>query len=121
MKDNELLELAAKAVGLHVKAQRVDADDKFTHLVVGQKFTQEKIDWNPLEDDGAALRLAVKLRIMYSYTTNAPPELCLPRDCAVATVNGRWFAELTRFDDENAATRRAIVMAAAEVGKSMQP
>ena len=54
MSDNELLELAAKAVGMHVKAHRVDADDKFTHLVVGQKFKPEKIDWNPLTDDGAA-------------------------------------------------------------------
>ena len=61
MSDKELLELAAKAVGMHVKAQRVDADDKFTHLVVGQKFTQEKIDWNPLTDDGDALRLATIL------------------------------------------------------------
>lgn len=48
MSDKELLELEAKAVGMHVNAQRVDADDKFTHLVVGQKFKPEKIDWNPL-------------------------------------------------------------------------
>lgn len=58
MTDKELLELAAKAVGMHVKAQRVDADDKFTHLVVGQRFKPEKIDWNPLTDDGIAPRLA---------------------------------------------------------------
>ena len=52
--DRELLEMAAKAVGMHVKAHRVDADDNFTHLVVGQKFKPEKIDWNPLADDGDA-------------------------------------------------------------------
>lgn len=115
MKDNKLLELAARAVGPKV-VRKVECSDGFelVELSCG-------LSWNPLEDDGAALRLAVELRIMYSYTTNAPPELCLPRDCAVATVNGRWFAESTRFDDENAATRRAIVRAAAEIGKSMQP
>ena len=102
--DRELLELAAKAVGMHVKAQRVDADDKFTHLVVGQKFKPEKIDWNPLTDDGDALRLAVKLGLFTG------PEFF-------------HFRSLERFAGQDAddytANRRAIVRAAAEIGSAM--
>lgn len=113
MSDKELLELAAKAVGMHVKANRVDADDKFTHLVVGQKFTQEKIDWNPLTDDGDALRLAVRLNIEFA---------CF--DDSQKVNSGVWSAYdcVTPYNgDKQAATRRAIVRAAAEIGKSMQP
>ena len=104
MSDKELQELAAKAIGMHVKAQRVDADDKFTHLVVGQKFKPEKIDWNPLTDDGDALRLAVKLGLFTG------PEFF-------------HFRSLERFAGQDAddytANRRAIVRAAAEIGKTM--
>ena len=113
--DRELLELAAKAVGMHVKAQRVDADDKFTHLVVGQKFKPEKIDWNPLTDDGDALRLAVRLNIEFacfddSQKVNAGvwSEDSKPYDC-MTPYNG----------DKQAATRRAIVRAAAEIGRAV--
>jgi hypothetical protein len=113
MSDKELLELAAKAVGMHVKAHRVDADDKFTHLVVGQKFKPEKIDWNPLEDDGAALRLAVKLRIDLKFYDGH----------VVAWFDGGLIGtgRIYYGDDPAAASRRAIVRAAAEIGKSMQP
>ena len=111
MSDNELLDLAAKAVGMHVKANRVDADDKFTHLVVGKKFKPEKIDWNPLADDGDALWLAVRLNIEFacfddSQKVNAG--VWSAYDC-VTPYNG----------DKQAATRRAIVIAAAEIGKAM--
>ena len=112
MSDKELLELAAKAVGMHVKAQRVDADDKFTHLVVGQKFKPEKIDWNPLTDDGDALRLAVKLRIKHERHINQPYVAAWAPD-----IVGRF--EESEGSDPCAATRRAIVRAAAEIGKTM--
>ena len=111
MTDKELLELAAKAVGMHVKAQRVDADDKFTHLVVGQKFKPEKIDWNPLTDDGSALRLAVRLNIEFA---------CF--DDSQKVNSGVWSAYdyVTPYNgDKQAATRRAIVRVAAEIGRAM--
>ncbi len=106
--DRELLELAAKAVGMHVKAQRVDADDKFTHLVVGQKFKPEKIDWNPLTDDGDALRLAVKLGL----------RVCIDNRAGVSWIK-RFEGSTAHGDDAASATRRAIVRAAAEIGKTM--
>ena len=111
MTDKELLEMAAKAVGMHVKAHRVDADDNFTHLVVGQKFKPEKIDWNPLTDDGSALRLAVRLNIEFA---------CF--DDLQKVNSGVWsvYDYVTPYNgDKQAATRRAIVRAAAEIGRAM--
>lgn len=90
MTDRELLELAAKAAGIPLKpdfARRYDY------------YMADRLMWNPLTDDGDALRLAVKLRLF-------APEL----DPAIAT------AQLD-LDDPYAATRRAIVRAAAEIGK----
>lgn len=70
--------------------------------------------WNPLDDDGDALRLAVKLGIAIQYKRNAELELGLPRECAVAvTEDGEWFTEVGM--DECAAARRAITRAAAEM------
>jgi hypothetical protein len=89
MTDRELLELAAKAAGLEVVTP--------TMLTYGQ--------WNPLTDDGDALRLAVKLNL---FNTRS---------------NGYEWPDAELFarheDDPYAATRRAIVRAAAEIGKAM--
>jgi len=70
------------------------------------------VEWNPLADDGDALRLAVKLRITprvhlqgYSVAVTA--------QCIVDS-----YTEICG-DDEMAATRRAIVRAAAEIGRAM--
>ena len=103
--DRELLELAAKAAGLHIKADRVDADDRFTHFVIGAKNTRERTNWNPLTDDGDALRLAVK--------TGEP---FVVRTRCVTTMGGL----IEDFDpniagDDLRATRRVIVRAAAEI------
>ena len=55
MDDRELLELAARAAGYDVARH---SDDGASLLLFG---VQEP--WNPLTDDGDALRLAVKLEI----------------------------------------------------------
>ena len=90
MTDRELLELAAKAIGKrlvpHEQAPMLD-EEGAPH-------------WNPLADDGDALRLAVKLGI----------------DITRAQVVF-WDKEST---DPNAATRRAIVRAAAEIAQEVQ-
>ena len=50
--DRELLELAAKAAGLNYSFEYgCYFDDEY----------EQGCDWNPLDDDGDALRLAVKL------------------------------------------------------------
>ena len=96
MTDKELLELAAKAAGI---------DPKWDSL-----YWQ----WNPLTDDGDALRLAVKLRIKSRYNAALGQALAWTGgkdDCEVVSNIGDSNG------DECAATRCAIVRAAAELGK----
>lgn len=113
MVDQELLELAAKAAGLNVKAQSVNADDRWIGLIVGEKHTREKKFWNPLADDGDALRLAVKLHISIAlnrtggYTTS------------IYGYSMRLEIKEMHNNDPYSATRRAIVWAAAEIGKTL--
>lgn len=112
--DFELLELAAMAADAPVKWEP-------SHECFWIKFGYgiEVKPWNPLTDDGDALRLAVKLGIGAKYERNAPPEMKLSRECAVAiTDSGKWYSEAG--PDQYAATRRAIVRAAAEIGRQME-
>lgn len=73
--------------------------------------------WNPLNDDGDALRLACKLRINIEHAETLSRKAhgvnCWPvgrGDCGYIEND---------FTDYNAATRRAIISAAAKVGKAM--
>ena len=108
MNDRELLELAAKAAGIN---GWFIEDDEW--LGTGITFTDENDCnqcWNPLTDDGDALRLAVKLGVDI-YVDDGKSEV--------------WVTEfnhpIEHFDnDPYAATRRAIVRAAAEIGKEMK-
>jgi hypothetical protein len=95
MTDKELLELAAKAADYGFFFNRKISDDAYEWKSDDGMLWQ----WNPLMDDGQALRLAVKLGI------NVPT---------------RWEHEkMERCGlDVYAATRRAIVRAAAEIGKA---
>ena len=108
MKDKELLELAAKAAGITYKyysdPEGLIINDDQWPLVV----------WNPLTDDGDALRLAVKLRIEIAFSEDTDGE-----EMAVAQY-GKWsWRGVCMEQDPYAATRRAIVRAAAEIGKNM--
>lgn len=109
MTDKELLELAAKAAGLNVKMIEVDCDDNFRALVVGKKNTKERIAWNPLTDDGDALRLAVELQL--DFYVDGEQAGCWIEDfvCLAEDING----------DTYAATRRVIVRAAAVIGEKL--
>lgn len=109
MNDRELLELAAKAAVLtghydeNAEAFRVDAS-----AAAGSYW------WLPHEDDGDALRLAVELRMQLDISASG----CIVYRCSGAEpVADCRFAE-TR--DIHASTRRAIVRAAAEVGRGMK-
>ena len=110
MTDIELLELAAKAAGgfVYVDDMGWIAEDE-----TGGRGRW----WNPIADDGDALKLAVKLGISI-YPNNglaSTAEFELPPD-----ENGIHFEGTTvvHGDDKYEATRRAIVRAAAEIGKS---
>ena len=94
MTDRELLELAAKAAGYK---------KRFVHY----------LGWNPLIDDGDALRLAVKLGLGVSVP------LGYKRTDVVAFSDSRINVIESHGSDPLAATRRAIVRAAAEIGRQM--
>jgi len=101
MSDRELLELAAKAAGVELKY------DTF-----GQSENADRVYcyWNPLTDDGDALRLAVRLNIRFGG--RLWPD-------TITFYGGHEFREPTA-GDPSASTRRAIVRAAAEIGKQME-
>lgn len=104
MDDKTMLELAAYAAGLNVKAERVDSDDEFICLVVGEKFTREKIEWNSLASYEDAMNLRDKLNL----------HLELPKYKGFGTT----CENVTVFrDDPKEQACRAITMAAAERGK----
>ena len=99
MTDHELLEMAAKAVGI------ADGD-------VFYDMDNDK-EWNPLTDDGDALRLAVRLglKVLIDLDEGAT---------RIHNVYDGLVCMHMHFDgDPEAATRRAIVRAAADVGKAM--
>lgn len=105
MTDKELLELAAKAVGIEHCAN-----------VFGMFFLeQEDRYWNPLTDDGDALRLAITLKLnIESYIGEV-----VVADAA-CKLSVEKYENALNYNDSYAATRRAIVRAAAEIGKEMK-
>ena len=113
MTDRELLELAAKAAGMELDYTIRPDKKAFYHsernalaLVDGGWFA-------PLTDDGDALRLAVKLAIDFKIRNGATWWDCLKSDGFV------YWGHEPHNDDPLAATRRAIVRAAAEIGRQM--
>lgn len=103
MTDQGLLEMAAKAAG--VTGFWVDAG-----LNTGSNAAPRI--WNPLIDDGDALRLAVKLGIQVTPGTYNKEEAS-----AFSPVSGVSKEYRHYLQDMEFATRRAIVHAAAGVGK----
>jgi hypothetical protein len=107
MTDRELLELAAKAAGVPKR----DLSDRFDCWE--ETPIQIHRAWSPLTNDGDALRLAVKIGI----TVNPPYE---HDDVATASHwKSNYFQIEKAGSNPYAATRRAIVRAAAEIGKAM--
>lgn len=113
MTDRELLELAAKAAG--VGRIEYAGGDFYRQIIFGKYQT-----WNPIDDDGDALRLAVSLGL------NVDVHRQDPFQSAFVEVRGyalrRMLADGPAADNGEslaAATRRAIVRAAAEIGKAM--
>ena len=118
MTDRQLMELAAKAAGIEYGTDRTDCGLSLTSLD-GRHRSLPK--WNPLTDDGDALRLAVTLGLDIMRTdqdveaiAGLPPFAPMDRDAAAP------FGIEPLGDDPYAATRRAIVRAAAAIGEKMK-
>lgn len=113
MTDRELLELAAKAAGY---------DWHWYVAPVGKLFqirtNNTWVFWSPLTDDGDALRLAVKLGISISFSHSTGLDVPYPTINEVSAFAG-WSPTYfeANYTDWSSATRRAIVRAAAEIGR----
>ena len=121
MTDRELLELAAKAYWgseindiCSVEWSELDQSIAYTHAGNQDHNGNDcTYIWNPLADDGDAFRLAVKLKL---FVDNSGEKT------EVGWRSNESFFALTESHYKNpaVATRRAIVIAAAEIGKGMK-
>ncbi len=105
--DRELLELAAKAAG----KTRGEWDYDWLRDL-GHQISRDML-WNPAANSGQALELAVKLRL------HIKPGKHLGDGCTVETQRAGIAGCTTFYDDKDEQMRRAIVLAAAEIGKAM--
>ncbi len=112
-------EMAAKAAGIELEwfPARVwngfidgyeDATDGSGTFVAGN------VEWNPPEDDGDALRLAVALRLQVTPGTYNSEEVIAYRSGHAESHERVHFQQ-----DIGAATRRAIFRAAIAIGRAM--
>lgn len=105
--DRELLELAAKAAGYETWWGR-DHQDEMLFMRLKNPDPTGKcsgIGWNPLTDDGDALRLAADALGVIEFVIDEWPD---------------EEAGVMRRKVNKPATRRAIVRAAAVIGEAMQ-
>ena len=114
MNDKELLELAGKAAA--IKGEWSRWHQSYGDLWVEGLNIGGPILWNPLTDDGDALRLAVKLRIGVLINHYFEGEYFVK--CGSWGSNAAFMEKLN--PDSGVATRRAIVRAAAEIGRAMK-
>jgi hypothetical protein len=117
MTDRKLLEDAAKAAGIEFNGKR--ALTGTDHLYCGAHIGW----WNPLTDDGDALRLAVKLGMDFGVYLDQEPRTYTNTKHLLGygtTGEASWqchkYFEEPHDHDPYSATRRAIVRAAAAIG-----
>ncbi|WP_271874213.1 hypothetical protein [Pseudomonas aeruginosa] len=104
MNDRELLELAARAAGYQFSYSYRSLSSPAVPVILAE--TGRWRQWNPLTDDGDALRLAASLEMDLRFIGAG----------AIARAhfeNSIW----PKIKDDD--YKRAIVRAAAEIGKSM--
>ena len=121
--DRELLEWAAKAAGYTTNhpwnAERLTMNPPVDALVVQDANGLVHTAWNPLDDSGAAMNLAVDLDLAivpYPIYNKQKHSVLVQKK----NLDESRFEKMELHgDDPRAATRRAIVRAAAEIGKAM--
>lgn len=122
MNDRELLEMAAKAANIKIcHTWLSDEGRAWSSIWVKDSVTGADTTtlWNPLGNDGCALRLAAKLNlsVIVSWGFDGNPSgsvgVMLGSGDDLRLTNTKYL------DDPCAAWRRSIVIGAAEIGKSM--
>jgi hypothetical protein len=119
MTDKELLELAAKAAGIEIRGPAtkfIASGVTDLDLVIRNDRGGDSV-WNPLTDDGDALRLAVELELIVSLDFNSDERTV--SKWSRETYSMQFCIYEPTGNDSCAATRRAIVRAAAEIGKTL--
>ncbi len=115
--DTKLLQLAAKAAGLQIvgPVEQFIVYPNYEHIggFIVRNDSGGDSAWNPLGCDGDAFRLAVKLNIWPVLQRYAGGDII-----SVQHGGAYWesLADETAAPDPYAATRRAIVRAAAAIG-----
>jgi hypothetical protein len=120
--DRELLELAAKAAGIKCDSEGpyVERPVMQSEFGKGNWIENIRFNWNPIISDAEAFRLMVALGMDAMFS---------PEDVEVIATQhadgdfvSPWAVEswTLKPQDTYAATRRAIVRAAAEIGRGMK-
>jgi hypothetical protein len=114
MNDRELLERAARVAGIAHEGMRERSHEGGG---CGLRLAGTMTLWNPLTDDGDALRLAVRLRLDILHNDTQEQDMHIG---AYAPHPHHCSAVETMEDESHrpAATRRAIVRAAAAMEKT---
>lgn len=111
MNDRELLEMAAKAAGIvvHAPGQKLRDDIGYGHVGL---WTEETTCWNPLTDDGDALRLAATCHMVLDWSgSELHVRFWLTQSPEAPT--------LTFKSSDCGGDKATIVRAAAEIGRSI--
>lgn len=111
MNAREMLELAAKAAEIKGDYYSGVLNDEWVDGVIYIREDGQQCIWSPLTDDGDALRLAVKLGLTI---------YCGKYHVSIEFNNKLREETVTMGHTIEDATRRAIVRAAAEIGKGMK-
>ena len=91
MTDKELLEMAAKAADVKYDAEASKPHPKsgafwgLWLVIDGEPSEYQRRYWNPLTDDGDALRLAVKLNLRVGVADNGLNAVAFNRDIGFYT------------------------------------
>ena len=114
--DRELLEMAAKAAGYAINWgdwQDFGSHVRHRNVTIGEY-------WNPYHDDAQLLRLATNLRLDISHNDDGDSLYVKAHRKGVEMCSApvQSIEEFEREPQRLAATRRAIVRAASEIGRS---
>lgn len=110
--DKELLELAAKAAGIVILRSRLDNPICQDMLLADKTDDGHAIGWNPLEDDGDALRVARAVGMTIYF--DSENQFCTMEHGAINGTCAFWGEY-----GDHSNMREAITWLAAQIGKSM--
>jgi len=112
----QLLELAAQAAGHEINKARQAERDAIMDPATAGLWLKNCTCWNPRQDDGQALQLAVHLKMVVAVV----PWNKVQNGYATVALAPEYPVEVLvpHGDDAAAATREAIVLAAAQVAQA---